>query len=279
MLMLLRYTGRTFPLSSQSSLALSSRRWAGHNKWSKIKRSKAAADQQKSFLFSKLSLRIISSIRQGGADAGSNPKYAAALAEASRMNFPKASLESAIKKATNPESGEGAKDMVYEATGFKGIALIIETVTDKPTRTSRDLRHILKEGNGVLASVGWMFEKKGTVKFVSGSTGFDVESMMEKAIDLGAEDVNVVEEEGREEEDSKEESGPVMEIICSFQDMHPIAVSLSKEGFQVCGMNVAYIPTADPPELTPEELERVKAWIDRLESLDDVVRIHSSLPS
>ncbi|RKP14361.1 transcriptional regulator TACO1-like protein [Piptocephalis cylindrospora] len=269
---MLRWT-RHIPTSPLSSCALYSRRWAGHNKWSKIKRGKFAADQQRSVLFSKMSLRIISSIRQGGADPGVNPRYAAALAEATRMDFPKSSLETAIRKATNPESGQDSKDVVYEATGFKGIALVIEAVTDNPNRTIKAIRHALKEGDGVMASVGWMFERKGCIQFTSGSTGKDVESMMEAAIDLGAEDVDVV-------EDGDESSGPpIIEIQCPFQDMHPLALTLTKEGFEVCGMNGTYLPTSESPELTPEELERAETWIERLESLDDVVRIHSSLPS
>ncbi|RKP08020.1 transcriptional regulator-domain-containing protein [Thamnocephalis sphaerospora] len=138
------------------------RRNAGHSKWAKVKRAKGAADQKRGQLFAKIGLEIISAIRHGGSDPSMNLRLAAALNKARANSLPKENLENAIKKATaKGNDGAVTEDVVYEALGGHGVALVIEAVTDNRTRTAMKLRSTLGKFGGQMTPVAYMFEKKG----------------------------------------------------------------------------------------------------------------------
>ena len=134
---------------------------SGHSKWAQIKYKKAASDAKRGKLFSKISRIITIAARESGGDPKTNSKLAAAIEEARKANMPSDSIERAIKKASAKESAE-LKEVVYEAYGPGGVALIIEGYTDSHNRTTQEIKHLLSQSGSALANQGaasWAFSK------------------------------------------------------------------------------------------------------------------------
>lgn len=133
---------------------------AGHNKWTKIKHKKAAEDQNRGKLFSRLANEISIAARDGD-DPQFNSALRSAVERARKQNMPQANIERAIQKASGSENLE---DLLVEAYAPGGVGLIIEAKTDNRNRTMSELRSILKKHDSKAAEQGsllWSFEKKG----------------------------------------------------------------------------------------------------------------------
>ncbi|KKW32320.1 MAG: hypothetical protein UY78_C0043G0001 [Parcubacteria group bacterium GW2011_GWA1_53_13] len=88
-----------------------------------------------------------------------------AIEKAKAANMPTDNIERALAKA----SGEGAQveQVVYEAYGPGGCALVIEAYTDNRNRTVQELKHLLALHGGTLANPGaaaWAFQKNAEGK-------------------------------------------------------------------------------------------------------------------
>ncbi|ORZ00514.1 transcriptional regulator TACO1-like protein [Syncephalastrum racemosum] len=238
--------------------------YAGHNKWSKVKHTKGKLDAKKSKLFSKLSLEIASAVRAAGnADPTVNAKLAAALSRAKAANMPKDNIDSATKKGLDKDKST-LEDVVYECYGPGGMAMIIECVTDKPTRTVKEVKEVLGRVGGSVSSVGWLFDKKGKVVFAAGESGHSFDQMMDAAIEAGAEDI----EEGEEED--------LVEVVCDFTQLSTVARALSEQ-YDVRHMGPAYLPQSTLDITDNEVQELVEKCLDDMEALDDVVKVHSNV--
>lgn len=137
---------------------------AGHSKWAKLKHTKGKTDAQKAKLFSKLVRFITVEMKKSKGDKTS-PGVRAAVDKARAANMPLDNIERALSKA----SGEGAEmeQVVYEAYGPGGCAMVIEGYTDSRNRTSQELKHLLNLHGGSLANPGaalWAFAKNAEGK-------------------------------------------------------------------------------------------------------------------
>ena len=162
---------------------------AGHSKWKQIKHYKAATDAKRGALFTKLIREITVAAKFGGGDPDGNPRLRTAIETARAASMPKENIERAIKKGTGELEGVEYHEILYEGYGPGGVALMIQTLTDNPTRTVADVRHKLSRGGGTLGtsnSVAWMFDRKGQI--VLDAAGKDEDSTLEMALDAGAED-------------------------------------------------------------------------------------------
>jgi YebC/PmpR family DNA-binding regulatory protein len=133
---------------------------SGHNKWSKIKRQKGAADSARSAAFGKLARRITLESKKCGGDTNS-PALRAAIDKAREVNMPKENIERAISKGTSVDAGN-LESVTYESYGPGGVAIIIDALTDNRNRTAQEVKHILTKNGLALASQGsaaWAFEK------------------------------------------------------------------------------------------------------------------------
>src|SRR5580692_8178030 len=163
---------------------------AGHSKWKQIKHYKAAADAKRGAHFTKLIREITIAAKQGGGDPGGNPRLRTAIENAKAASMPKDNIERAVKKGTGELEGVEYTDAMYEGYGPGGVALMIQALTDNPTRTVADVRHRLSRGGGNLGatnSVAWMFDRKGQIAL--DATAYDEDTTIEAALDAGAEDV------------------------------------------------------------------------------------------
>lgn len=136
---------------------------SGHNKWSQIKEKKGKTDAKKSQVFSKLAKLIANEARASKGDRNASG-LRSAIDRAKRDNMPNDNIERAIKKATEA-GGSAMENIMYEAYGPGGVALLIEVLTDSRNRASGELKHLLSTHGGNLAAQGaavWAFTKEPT---------------------------------------------------------------------------------------------------------------------
>ncbi len=163
---------------------------SGHSKWSTIKHKKAAKDQKRGKIFSKLSKDIRIAVKEGkSGDPNKNAALRLAMDKAQSANMPKDNIQRAIDRALGVGEGGSLSEIVYEGYGPGGVGLLIDAITDNTNRTSSEIRYILEKNGGSLGGPGsaaYLFERKGAdyeVKIpvtVSESDAKKVEKLIER---------------------------------------------------------------------------------------------------
>ena len=228
---------------------------AGHSHWSKIKRAKGATDAKRGKLWSKVARKIIIAAKNGG-DPRDNLSLRYVIEEAKGVNMPKNTIENAIKKGTGELGGENYEPVVYEAYAPGGVALMIEGLTNNRARTAPEIRTILEKAGGNLATSGavaFQFTKQGiiTVK----SEGLDEDTLMELALDAGAEDVK--------------NEGEVYLVITTPVSLHKVKDALAAAKISAEAADVSNVP-GSTVTLDEEAAQRLLKLVDTLEDNDDV---------
>jgi YebC/PmpR family DNA-binding regulatory protein len=162
---------------------------SGHNRWSKIKHTKAASDAKKSKGWTKLLKEITVAAKSGGDPAG-NPRLRTAMDKARASNIPNDTIKRAVQKGSGELGAESFEELVYEVYGPGGTAIVVEILTDNRNRTAGEIRKILEKHSGKLAASGsvlYLFRKQGHILFDKQGTAED--ALMEAALEAGAEDV------------------------------------------------------------------------------------------
>ena len=162
---------------------------SGHSKWSTIKHKKGAADAKRGKVFTKILKEITVAARLGGGDVSANPRLRLAVDQAKGSNMPKDNWERAIKKGTGELEGVTYEEVVYEAYGPGGVAILVEAMTDNKNRTTPEVRsYFTKFGGelGAMGSVAYLFGKQGQI-VVEPEVSED--QIMEVALEAGADDV------------------------------------------------------------------------------------------
>lgn len=232
---------------------------AGHSKWKQIKHYKAAADAKRGALFTKLIREITMAAKIGGGDPSGNPRLRLAIDTARASSMPKENIERAVKKGTGELEGVEYHEVTYEGFGPGGVALLIDAVTDNPTRTVAEIRSKMSRLGGNLGSpnsVAWMFEKKGQI-YVEAST-IDEDALMEVALDAGAEDVV------REDERFLVTSSP--------SDLHAVQEALKAKGVHIAEAELAMVPKSTV-QVSGKEGNSLLKLLETLEDLDDVQKV------
>lgn len=135
---------------------------SGHSKWSQIKRKKAITDAKKGQMFSRLS-KIIEVSAKKGADPKTNPTLKVAIDQAREINMPMVNIERAIKKGSGGLGASTLEEVMYEAYGPGGVAILITGVTSNKNRTVSEIKHILTQNGASLSGTGsvkWLFDSK-----------------------------------------------------------------------------------------------------------------------
>jgi YebC/PmpR family DNA-binding regulatory protein len=232
---------------------------AGHSKWKQIKHYKAATDKKRGALFTKLIREITMAAKLGGGDPGGNARLRLAIETARGSSMPKENIDRAIKKGTGELEGVDYQEVTYEGYGPGGVALMIDAVTDNPTRTIAEVRHKMSRGGGTVGtpnSVGWMFEKKGQILIDASSK--DEDTMMEVALEAGAEDFR------REDEQYV--------ITTTPADFHQVISALGAKGITVKESELAMVPK-NTLTIAGKDAEALLKLLEELEDLDDVQKV------
>ena len=164
---------------------------AGHSKWANIQHRKGRQDKKRGKLFTKLIREITVAAKIGGGDLSSNPRLRSAIDNAKSQSMPKDNIERAIAKGTGGDDGTTLEEVIYEGYGPGGVAILIECMTDNRNRTVAEVRHALTKHGGNLGtegSVAYLFEQIGYISITKSS---DPESLIEVAIESGAEDIEI----------------------------------------------------------------------------------------
>jgi YebC/PmpR family DNA-binding regulatory protein len=231
---------------------------AGHSKWKQIKHYKAATDAKRGALFTKLIREITMAAKMGGGDPAGNARLRVAIDAAKAKSMPKENIDRAIKKGTGELEGVDYQEVTYEGYAPGGVALIIDAVTDNPTRTVADVRHKMSRGGGNLGtpnSVSFLFEKKGLLT-IPVSVNADEDAMLEAALEAGAEDFR------REDE----ETYVVTTDPASF---HAVKQALEEKGIVPSEAELAMVPKTTVTVSGPD-VESLLKLIESIEDLDDV---------
>src|SRR5512141_1755918 len=130
------------------------RKMAGHNKWSKVKRLKAVTDARKGKVFSRLSRDITLAARAGGGDIEGNARLRTLVLKARDANMPADNVDRAIKKGTGELPGVVFEEITYEGYGPGGVAFIVKVTTDNKQRAAQEVRSVFSRHGGNLASTG-----------------------------------------------------------------------------------------------------------------------------
>jgi YebC/PmpR family DNA-binding regulatory protein len=163
---------------------------AGHNKWSKIKRTKAVIDAKRGNAFSKLAKELTLAAKAGGGSPDTNARLRSAITAAKAANVPNDNIDRAIKKGTGELASAALEEVLYEAYAPGGVAMMIEIVTDNRNRSANDVRVLLSKNNGTFAdsgSVAYMFQRRGEIRLDKPAATED--QLMEIALDAGADDI------------------------------------------------------------------------------------------
>lgn len=168
---------------------------SGHSKWSTIKHKKAAQDQKRGKIFTRIIKEMTVAARAGGGDVEGNARLRSAVASAKAANMPSDNIKRAIMKRTGELPGVSYEEVNYEGYGPGGVAILIETLTDNRMRTTPEIRHLFAKHGGNMGepnSVAWMFDKRG--RFEVGAEGIDEDRLMELVLEAGADDIQAEED-------------------------------------------------------------------------------------
>jgi YebC/PmpR family DNA-binding regulatory protein len=235
---------------------------AGHSKWKQIKHYKAATDAKRGAKFTKLIREITVAAKAGGGDPAGNPRLRTAIDIAKAASMPKENIDRAVKKGTGELEGVDYVEVLYEAYGPGGVALMVQALTDNPTRTVADVRHKLSRGGGNLGatnSVAYLFDRKGQLYIEA--AGQDEDVLMEQALDAGAEDF-------------RDDDGQFV-VTTDPTALHAVKGALAERGVVVGEAAIEYVPRATV-HVTGKDAESLVKLLEALEDLDDVQKVEGN---
>ena len=106
--------------------------------------------------FARIAKDITMAAKAAGPDPASNPTLRRFIHNARAVNMPKDKIEAAIKRASGRDAAH-YQQVIYEGYAPHGVALLVETATDNPTRTVAGVRNLITKNGGNLAISGVNF--------------------------------------------------------------------------------------------------------------------------
>lgn len=236
---------------------------SGHSKWSSIKHKKAATDQRRGKLFSKLIRAIEVAAREGGGNVEGNMTLASAVQKAKDFSVPTDNIERAIKRGTGELEGARYEPVAYEGFAPGGVAILVEAMTDNRNRTSQEVRHTFTKLGGNLGdpgSVSWMFDRRGVV-LIDSDRGPDEERLLEVALEAGAEDLS--------------REGDQWQVTTEATSLEPVRRALEEAGIAIASAELTMLAQTTVA-IDGSEARKVLVLIEALDDLDDVQAVHSN---
>ncbi|MGK0674161.1 MAG: YebC/PmpR family DNA-binding transcriptional regulator [Halothiobacillaceae bacterium] len=234
---------------------------AGHSKWANIKHRKERQDKKRAKIWTKIIREITVAARQGqSANPADNPRLRLAWDKALAANMTKDTMERAAKRGVGVDGGESYEEVTYEGYGPGGVAVFVECMTDNKVRTVAEVRHAFSKNGGNLGtdgSVAYLFSKTGTLLYAPGS---NEDTIMEAALELGADDV-VVDEDGS------------IEVLTAPEVFQSVLDGMKAKGLVPEEAEIT-MRASTTTTVEGEVAERLVKMIDMLEDLDDVQAVY-----
>ncbi len=236
---------------------------SGHSKWHTIKHKKGAADAKRGQMFTKLIKEISISARLGGGDPESNPRLRTVILKAKASNMPKDNIDRAIKKGTGELEGVSYEEILYEAYGPGGVAMLIDVLTDNKNRAAAEIRNLLNKGGGSLGaagSVSYLFKRKGIITY--DTSKYKEDDILAVALEAGAEDVA--------------SDGDSIEVTTTPEDFEKVVKALEAAGFQHSMAEITRVADANVT-LEPDKTQKALRLVENLEDHEDVQNVATNL--
>ena len=217
--------------------------------------------------FARIAKDITMAVKSGGPDPASNPSLRRVMQNARAVNMPKDKVEAAIKRASGRDATH-YHEVLYEGYAPHGVALMIETATDNPTRTVAHVRNVITKNGGNLGttgSVSFQFRKMGVFRLDPG--GIDQDELELDLIDHGLEEMG---------ESSGEKGEPQLVLRCEFDNFGKLQEALEARRITPRSAEHEYV-CGTPIELPEAQAHEALELIDRLEQEEDVQRVFHTL--
>lgn len=214
--------------------------------------------------FTKIGREIVIAVKAGGPHPESNPRLRMIMQNAKAINMPKANVESAIKRASEKDSGS-FDEIIYEGYAPHGVPVLVECTTNNPTRTVASVRLYFNRANGALGtngSVSFMFSH--IVLFKINAAGLDKDELELELIDFGLEDIT----------HDAEHNQFIIQV--QFNDFGKMQSALEDRKIDVVETSKTYVPTTTK-ELSPEQEAEVMAMIEKMEEDDDIEAVYHNI--
>jgi len=214
-------------------------------------------------VFTKLGKQITIAVREGGPEPDTNPRLRVLIQQSKKENMPKENVERAIKKATSKDEAD-YKEMVYEGYGPNGIAIVVETATDNPTRTVANVRSYFNRYGGSLGTTGslqFLFDHKCVFR-IAPKANYSLEDLELELIDFGVDELV-------EDEDA-------IILYGEFQSYSTIQKYLEENEFEIFSAEFERIPN-DLKELNEEQKAQVMKLLDKIEDDEDVQNVFHNM--
>ncbi|MBT2556686.1 YebC/PmpR family DNA-binding transcriptional regulator [Hymenobacter sp. ISL-91] len=221
--------------------------------------------------FTRIGREIVMAVKEAGPNPDTNSRLRTAIQNGKGVNMPKDRVEAAIKRASSREEKD-YQEVVYEGYAPHGVAVVIETATDNPTRTVANVRMYFNRGNGALGTAGssdYTFTRKGVFKLAA--EGLELEELELELIDAGAEDVYA-----DQEEDEQGQTTDFIVVETAFTDFGQMQKALEEKQLNVVSAQLQRVPNTTV-HLEGDELEEVMNLIEKFEEDDDVQAVYHTL--
>ena len=236
---------------------------SGHSKFANIKHKKEKNDAAKGKVFTVIGRELAVAVKAGGPDPASNSRLRDAIAKAKSNNMPNDTIDKAIKKAAGNLEAVNYEAITYEGSGPKGIAVIVETLTDNKNRSAANVRSAFTKGGGNMGTSGcvsFMFDEKGQIIIDTTEEDIDTDELEMIAIEAGAEDISI------------EDDG--IEIITNPEDFSQVREAIEKAGIPMAEASVTMIPQTYTSLTDEEDIKKMNRLLDLLDEDDDVKNVY-----
>ena len=237
---------------------------AGHSKWANIKHRKGRQDALRAKITTKIAREIAVAVKIGGADPALNMKLKLALQKAKEGNVPKDNIQRAIQKGLGGAENNNYEEIRYEGYGPGGVAVFVDVLSDNRNRTAADIRHLFSKNGGNMGesgSVAWMFDSKGIFLVDKRECLLNEEEFMMAALEAGAEDFVIQEEE--------------YEISTSPEDFSNVLETLENLNIPTKIAQITMAPQTTVTLGSDAEIKMIKL-LEALEDHDDVQDVYSN---
>ena len=235
---------------------------AGHSKWANIKHRKAGQDAKRGKIFTKIIRELTVAAKLGGGNPTDNPRLRAVVDKALGANMTRDTIERAITRGVGNAESDNLEELIYEGYGPGGVAVLCETLTDNKNRTVAEVRHGFSKFGGSLGtngSVAYLFEKTGVVNFVAGN---DEELIMEAALEAGAHDVVI------NDDDS-------IDVLTTLEKFGAVQDGFKDSGLQPERAEMTMLASTEV-DLDLDGTLTLLKLVEHLEDLDDVQNVYSN---
>jgi len=233
---------------------------AGHSKWKNIQRTKGAQDAKRGKIFTKIAREIIVAVKEGSStDPAKNSRLAAAIAKAKSANMPSDNIKRTIERAGGAGNSDNYESVTYEGYGPRGVAIIVEAMTDNRNRIAAEVRLNFDKYGGNLGTSGcvsWSFDRKGVIIIDNEDESLDEEAVLNDALEAGADDIEI--DEG------------FFEIYTSPEGFATVNGALESMGYSFLSAQIEMVPQSHITLTDPTDIKNMTKILELMEDNDDI---------